>query len=76
MSKVFRWVKVTFERASIAKVLNAFPDEAEGCDVNESCVVLLTTQDNESIRDKVWKLNGGAYCEVTEISDIEADKYC
>lgn len=76
MSKDYRWVKVAFEGASVPKIIKAFPDEAEGCDVNERCVVLLTTQSNESIRDQVWKLNGGAFCEVSDISDIEADKYC
>lgn len=75
MSNDLRYVKVAFEGTSVPKMVKVFGDEAEGCDVNEHCIILLTTQSNETIRDTVWKHNGGAWCDVTDISDIEADKY-
>ena len=72
-----RWLKVEFERTTVQAIADALGDDFgfEGGNDCQQIAVLYTNKTQEQVSNEVWKLNGGAYCNITVIDEDVADGY-
>lgn len=75
--KGIRFVKVAFEHVSLNRICDVLGDKYEfvGGDDSERVAIFYTDASTCSIQDDIWKLNGGAYCEIIVISEDDAEAY-
>lgn len=71
-----RWLKANFERVSPLQVFDALTKfNPEGGNEPAMVVVFWTSATADEVRDAIWALNGGCFCEVVEIDEDTADQY-
>lgn len=72
-----RWLKAVFEVVPVTIAFDSL--EAQGFDPeggsDEGVLVFYTDRNADDLRDAIWELNGGNWCEVTTITEEEADVF-